>query len=115
MYPVYGLPVVKGLPLSRIFQARLLREWWDTHPMAGPPDGSAPPDELPAMWAGEFGAVLLACGVAVPTGAVRVVWEMALDRVPPATLTFSKPKAWLVRRMRVHKGKCYKLAREGTA
>ena len=71
--------------------------------------------ELPATRAGEFGAVLLACGVAVPTGAVRVVWEMALDRVPPATLTFSKPKAWLVQRMRVHKGKCYKLAREGTA
>ena len=46
---------------------------------------------------------------------MRVVWEMALDRVPPATLTFSKPKAWLVQRMRVHKGKCYKLAREGTA
>ena len=71
--------------------------------------------ELPATRAGEFGAVLLACGVAVPTGVVRVVWEMALDRVPPATLTFSKPKAWLVQRMRVHKGKCYKLAREGTA
>ena len=71
--------------------------------------------ELPATRAGEFGAVLLASGAAVPTGAVRVVWEMALDRVPPATLTFSKPKAWLVQRMRVHKGKCYKLAREGTA
>ena len=41
VYPVDGLPVVKDLPLSRIFQARLLREWWDTHPMAGPPDGSA--------------------------------------------------------------------------
>ena len=41
LYPVGGLPVVKGLPLSRLFQARLLREWWDTHPMAGPADGSA--------------------------------------------------------------------------
>ena len=40
---------------------------------------------------------------------------MAFDRAPPATLTFSKPKAWLVQRMRVHKGKYYKLAREGTA
>ena len=40
-YPVDGLPVAKELPLSRIFQARLLSESWDTHPMAGPPDGSA--------------------------------------------------------------------------
>ena len=41
IYPVDGLTVAKELPLSRIFQARLLKEWWDTHPMAGPPDGSA--------------------------------------------------------------------------
>ena len=40
MYPVDGLIVAKELPLSRIFQARLLSEWWETHPMAGPPDGS---------------------------------------------------------------------------
>ena len=40
VYPVDGLPVAKELPLSRIFQARLLSEWWETHPMAGPPDGS---------------------------------------------------------------------------
>ena len=42
---------------------------------------------------------------------VNVIWEMALDRVPPAMLTFSKPKAWLAMRMKVQKGKYYKLAK----
>ena len=67
--------------------------------------------ELPATRAGEFGAVLLGSGAAVPSGVVSVVWEMALDRVPPVMLTFSKPKAWLTLRMKVQKGKYYKLAR----
>ena len=40
----------------------------------------------------------------VPSGIVSVVWEMALDRVPPAMLTFAKPKAWLTMRMKVQKG-----------
>ena len=43
--------------------------------------------------------------------ATRGVWEMALDRVPLAMLTFSKPKAWLTMRMKVQKGKYYKLAK----
>ena len=48
---------------------------------------------------------------AVPSGVVSVVWEMALDRVPPAMLTFSNPRAWLSLRMKVQKGRYYKLAR----
>ena len=66
---------------------------------------------MPATRAGEFGAVLLGSGVVVPSGVVSVVWEIAPDRVPPAMLTFSKPKAWLTMRMKVQKGKYYKLAK----
>ena len=44
--------------------------------------------DLPATRAGEFGAVLLGSGAAVPGSVVSVVWEMALDRVPLAMLTF---------------------------
>ena len=66
--------------------------------------------QLPATKAGEFGAVLLASCAATPTGAVRLVWELSLDRMRPAMLTFTKPKAWLVQRMKCKKGNYYKLA-----
>ncbi len=66
---------------------------------------------LPLVRAGEFGAVLLANNFPLPTAAAGLVWEMALDRVPPPTLTFSKPKVWLLQRMKITKGKHYKLAR----
>ena len=61
--------------------------------------------DLPATRAGEFGAVLLGSGAAAPSNVVRVVWDMALGRVPLATLTFSKPKSWLTMRKKVQKGK----------
>ena len=74
------------------------------------PEPTAEGDTPPSR-AGEFGAVLLGLGHDTPTGAVRLVWELTLDRVPPPTLTFTKPKAWLVQRMKVKKGNYYMLAR----
>ena len=65
--------------------------------------------DLPATRAGEFGAVLLGSGAAVPNGIVTVVWGMALDRLLPAMFTFSKPKAHLSQRMKVPKRNNYKL------
>ena len=67
--------------------------------------------DLPTTRASEFGAVLLGSRDAAPSNLVSVVWEMALDRVPPAMLTSSKPKAWLTLRMKVQKEKYYKLAK----
>ena len=34
-----GQFVATNLPLARIVEGRLLSEWWETHPAAGPPDG----------------------------------------------------------------------------
>ena len=67
--------------------------------------------DTPLSKAGEFGAVLLGLGHGTPTGAVRLVWELTLDRVPPPTLTFAKPKAWLAQCMKNKKGNYYMLAR----
>ena len=39
VYPVDGGMVATTLPLSRVFEGRLLSEWWDNHPSAGPRDG----------------------------------------------------------------------------
>ena len=67
--------------------------------------------DLPSTRAGESGAALLGSGAAAPSSVVNVIWEMALDRVPPAMLTFSKPNALLDLRMKVQKRKSYKLAK----
>ena len=70
--------------------------------------------ELPLTKAGEFGAVLLGTGASIPNGPAGLAWEMAFDRMPPASLTFAKPKVWLLQRMRVQKAtprNYYKLAR----
>ncbi len=58
----------------------------------------------PTTKAGEFGVVLLASGFPVPTGAVKLVWELSLDRTPPPTRIFCKPKAWLTQRSKIKKG-----------
>ncbi len=68
---------------------------------------------LPVTRTGEFGAVLLGMGASIPTGPAGLAWEMTLDRMPPAALTFSKPKVWLMQRLRVQKATpriYYKLA-----
>ena len=69
--------------------------------------------QLPLTRAGEFGAVLLGLGASIPTtGPAGVAWEMALDRMPPASLTFTKPKVWLLQRLQIQKAlprKYYKL------
>lgn len=62
--------------------------------------------ELALTKAGEFGAVLLGMGAPVPRGPEHpcgLAWEMALDRMPPPTLTFSKPKVWLCQRVHIKK------------
>ena len=70
--------------------------------------------ELPLTKAGEFGAVLLGMGASIPNGLAGLDGEMPFDRTPPASLTFAKPKVWLLQRMRVQKAtprNYYKLAR----
>ena len=66
LYPVDGNPVAMQMPLARAFEGRLLKEWWETHPAAGPPEGlagdDAPPVAKPTLricaWKGEVPEVL---------------------------------------------------------
>ena len=38
-----------------------------------------------------------------------VVWEMELDKSPPPNFNVLRPKFWLLRKVRLEKGKHYKL------
>ena len=50
-------------------------------------------------------------GIAIPKQPhpVCVVWEVELDRAPPSTFVFKKPKLWLIQKTRLAPGKFYTL------
>ena len=74
-YPVDGQPVATNLPLARIVEGRLLSEWWETHPAAGPPDGLVVDDKpIPkpqlrvCTWNGECPEVIPECAMKFTAG-----------------------------------------------
>ena len=65
-HPADGNVVATTVPLGRVFAGRLLSEWWETHPSAGPPEGLAnltgPPLGKPPLrvctWQGDVPVVM---------------------------------------------------------